>query len=126
MNKRILLVDDNRNLLKGIERTLEDLPFKVFTANNVEEAKSVLQATSIDVVVSDYRMPGESGVELLIWVAEYCPSVQRILLTGQPDIPAVAKAVNEAKIYQFLQKPVTKSQLLESICASLQSQPLMV
>ena len=116
----MLLVDDNQNLLKGMVRTFEDLPFTVYTANNVEEAKSVLEVTDLDVVVSDYRMPGESGVDLLIWVAENHPHVQRILLTGQPDIPAVAKAVNEAKIYQFLQKPVSKCQLLESICASLQ------
>ena len=105
MHCNLLLVDDEPNVPRSIRRALRHEGYNVFTANSGSEALSVLASQPIDVIVSDHRMPGMTGAELLTKVSEAHPDTVRIMLSGQADMEAVVQAVNEGSIYKFLTKP---------------------
>ncbi|NOY28956.1 MAG: response regulator [Planctomycetes bacterium] len=105
MNHTILLVDDEPNILHSLSRAFRKQPYRTYTSRSAEEAIAILKAHDIDLIVSDENMPGMSGTKLLAWVAEHFPEVVRIVLTGQPSIPAVIRAINEGGVYRFLTKP---------------------
>lgn len=105
MNRRVLFVDDEPQVLRAIERNLSDR-FDIATANGGTEAqKMVLEEPAFAVVVSDMRMPGMDGAALLRQLRQTNPSTTRILLTGYADLTATLAAVNEGNIFRFLVKP---------------------
>ena len=101
----ILLVDDERFLLNAISRFLRPTEYAVYAVEDALEAQYVLKSRSIDVVVSDHKMPGMCGVELLGWTARTFPDTIRILLTGYATIGILDQAINFAHIHRFLMKP---------------------
>jgi two-component system, probable response regulator PhcQ len=114
-DRTILLVDDDENLLSGLARALRGQPFAVCTARNGEEAIWRLQTRSIDVIVADERMPGMSGVQLLTWIAENHPDVVRIVLTAHAEAEMAMRAINDAAVFRFLQKPCDEARLAVAI-----------
>src|SRR5262245_60226821 len=111
---KILLVDDEPNILDGYRRELRDR-FCVETATGGEEAlKKIEQEGPFAVVVSDLKMDGMSGIELLTQVRKICPDSIRIMLTGAGFESAVA-AVNEGHIFRFLTKPCTSDDLAKAL-----------
>ncbi|MEC9255510.1 MAG: response regulator, partial [Pseudomonadota bacterium] len=78
----ILLVDDEENILKSLTRSLGRLDVDITTASSVGDALYILENTDVDLVISDMRMPGADGAELLKTVAEKSPHTLRFLLTG--------------------------------------------
>jgi len=120
MDRAILLVDDDENLLSGLVRALHEQPFKVYTARNGEEAVRFLQTRNIDVIVADERMPGMSGVQLLTWVAENCPDVVRIVLTAYVEAETAIRAINDAGVYRFYRKPCNEARLAVAIHEALE------
>lgn len=115
MERTILLVDDDEKLLAGLTRALHKQPFRIYTARNGEEAILVLKARDVDVIVSDERMPGMSGSELLNWVADNCPDVMRIVLTGHAETDMAIRAINEAGVCYFFTKPCNEARLAVAI-----------
>lgn len=115
MERNILLVDDDEKLLAGLTRALHKQPFRIYTARNGEEAILVLKARDVDVIVSDERMPGMSGSELLNWVADNCPEVMRIVLTGHAETDMAIRAINEAGVCYFFTKPCNEARLAVAI-----------
>jgi two-component system, probable response regulator PhcQ len=115
MDRSVLLVDDDRNLLAGLVRVLHGQPFHMHTAQSGKEAIEMLRTHNIDVIVADERMPGMSGVELLSWVAEYCPEVARIVLTGHAQTDMVIRAINDAGVSYFFTKPCNEARLALTI-----------
>lgn len=107
---RVLFVDDEADQLRALQDLMGDR-YDVRTATSGEEALAILSAAEMDVVVSDQRMPGMDGAELLERVREAHPEVIRILLTGCGDQGAVRRAVNEGRIFYYLAKPVTVEEL---------------
>ena len=105
MDGSVLLVDDEPKIPKAISRLLRHEGFKIFTAHNSSEALEVLAAEPINVIVSDHRMPGMKGADLMIRIREDFPETVRIMLTGEADMEDVAKAINEGSIYKFITKP---------------------
>ena len=108
MNKeiRILCVDDEEHILKAMKRIFLDTDYEIITASSGEEGLSVLSRTDmIQVVVSDYRMPGMNGVEFLREVCRRWPQTVRIVLSGYADTVSVISAINEGEIYKFIPKP---------------------
>ncbi|MGE0786314.1 MAG: HD domain-containing phosphohydrolase [Sandaracinaceae bacterium] len=102
---RILCVDDERNVLSGLERILFGA-FDVTTASSGAEALALLDtAGPFAVVMSDMRMPKMSGAELLAECRARAPDTTRILLTGHAEVEAAIAAVNEGGIFRFLLKP---------------------
>jgi DNA-binding NtrC family response regulator len=120
MERAVLLVDDDEVLLAATVRMLHEQPFMVYTARNGEEAMRVLKTRNIDVVVSDERMPGMSGVELLTWVAANCPDAIRIVLTGHVEADTAVRAINDAGVYRFFRKPCNEARLAVAIREALE------
>jgi HD-like signal output (HDOD) protein/CheY-like chemotaxis protein len=111
MRKRILFVDDDQSLLDGLRRSLRPYrdQWEMRFTTNAREALEILEAEPFDAVISDMRMPGMSGVELLSAVAERHPEMVRIILSGQSDQEMTYKSVMIA--HQYLSKPCDKGQL---------------
>lgn len=103
---RILVVDDDklaRNLVSRLFADDEDV--KLFVAESGDQAQAVLLDEDIDVVVSDQRMPGMSGLQFLARVREMQPDAVRILLTAYPELSEALMGINEGLLYRFVVKP---------------------
>jgi signal transduction histidine kinase/HPt (histidine-containing phosphotransfer) domain-containing protein len=127
----ILLVDDEPNILRALDRLLHKDKYRILTAACGKEAVAVVEQNSVDLIISDLRMPGMSGTEFLQIAAEIEPAVPRILLSGQRDLDLAIRAVNEGQISQYIEKPwdphalrVTIQQMVEKRFTDLHSQQL--
>ncbi len=101
---RILFVDDEERILTAL-RSVFRANYQVFTATNGPEALELLRKFQPHVVVSDQRMPGMTGVELLRQVKEAAPNTVRLLLTGYSDLASIVGSVNEGEVFRFVSKP---------------------
>lgn len=104
-NARLLLVDDEENILRSLQRILRKEPYDVSTAASGEQALALLDDHTFDLVISDARMPGMDGPTLLSEVKRKWPWSMRILLTGYTDINTTIKAINDGQIYRYISKP---------------------
>jgi len=113
--EKILLVDDDQNILSGYRRSLRN-EFRVETAEGGEAGLQALRATGpFAVVVSDLRMPGMDGNQFLREVRANFPDTVRMMLTGQADLQAASEAVNEGNIFRFLFKPCPQEVLTKAL-----------
>jgi response regulator RpfG family c-di-GMP phosphodiesterase len=101
---RVLFVDDDERILNGL-RALFRPQFHVFTAENGAAALDLVLKNGIQVVVTDQRMPGMTGVELLRQVRKAAPKTVRLLLSGYSDLAAIVGSVNDGEIFRFVKKP---------------------
>ncbi len=109
---KILCVDDEPRVLEALRRHLRER-FEVLIATSGAEAIDLLgQHKDVAVVVSDMRMPEMDGATLLRHTRALRPSTVRVLLTGQADMAAAIKAINEGQIFRFLTKPCAPEQFL--------------
>ncbi|MBL8700181.1 MAG: HDOD domain-containing protein [Alphaproteobacteria bacterium] len=122
---RVLFVDDEPNVLEGLRRLLRskrnqwDMRF----ATGGAEALAVMAAEPIDVLVSDMRMPGMDGADLLAAVAKKHPDTVRFILSGQSDSDALFRAIGTC--HQYISKPVPSDSLVQSIERSLRLRAIM-
>jgi response regulator RpfG family c-di-GMP phosphodiesterase len=119
MAHTLLLVDDEANILKALGRLLRRTGHELLTAAGGEEALAILGEHPVSLVVSDQRMPGMTGVELLQRARELQPEAVRIILTGYTDIQAAMQAINEGAVYRFLTKPWDDQALLDTVAQAL-------
>jgi serine/threonine-protein kinase len=101
---KVLFVDDDERILNGL-RALFRQEYQVFTADNGATALDLVHKNAIQIVVSDQRMPGMTGAELLRQVRANAPKTVRLLLTGYSDLAALVGSVNEGEIFRFVKKP---------------------
>src|SRR5882724_3843193 len=108
----ILYVDDEEKSLKAFERAFGD-DFRVFTATNARDGFKLLEqhADEIGLLLTDQRMPGETGVWLLERARHLRPQILRILVTAYADFEATIAAVNSGAIYKYVHKPWDPPQL---------------
>jgi two-component system NtrC family sensor kinase len=111
----LLLVDDDEHVRRALKRVLKRSGCRILEAADAETALRLLAVEEARVVVSDYRMPGISGVEFLRAVKHRWPRIQRVLLTGQADTAAIEEAVNQSEIFRFIWKPWDDAHLLLTI-----------
>ncbi len=105
MNDRILLVDDDQNLLSSLKRRLRKR-FQVKIATGPEQGlEAIATEGPFAVILSDLQMPGMDGIQFLSRVKTLVPDSVRIMLTGNADLQKAIQAVNEGHIYRFLTKP---------------------
>lgn len=113
--EKILLVDDDQNILSGYRRSLRN-EFRVETAEGGEAGLETLRANGpFAVVVSDLRMPGMDGNQFLRQVRSDFPDTVRMMLTGQADLQSASEAVNEGNIFRFLFKPCPQEVLSKAL-----------
>jgi two-component system probable response regulator PhcQ len=111
----ILLVDDETLVTDALSRHFPKQRYEVLKASSAAEAYDTLKTRRVDVVVSDERMPGESGSEFLAKVRQRYPNTIRIILSGQASLDAAVRAINEGEVYRFFLKPCNPVDLLFTI-----------
>jgi response regulator RpfG family c-di-GMP phosphodiesterase len=122
-NSRILLVDDEDILVKGLADFLQDQGTIVDTANDGHEAIKWLQENVYDLLVTDIRMPGMSGMELLRYVQENHSGVAVILMTGYASTESAIEALRLG-VYDYIEKPFEMLELLQAIVNALEHSEL--
>ena len=118
MAGHILLVDDDAQIRTSLSEALEDFGFLVDLAESAEEALSKIASSKPDIVLSDIRMPGMDGIELLKLLRERTPDVDVVLMTAFDDMPTVVSAMREGA-FDFLVKPVNLDELEEVLKRAL-------
>jgi response regulator RpfG family c-di-GMP phosphodiesterase len=119
MGHTILCVDDDRSVLDLLCLQLQRAGHHPLLAANGQEGLAVLQSTAVSMIISDYRMPGMSGTDLLARCRTVQPEAVRIILTGHADVEAAMEAINQGEVYRFLSKPWNKDTLLASVQQAL-------
>ena len=123
---KILCVDDEKNVLKALRRLfMDEDDYDIMVAESGEEGLQMCEAAGgVRLIISDYRMPGMNGVELLAQVFDKWPDTVRIVLSGYADISAVVEAINMGQIYKFIPKPWDDDELKVIVATALQHQEL--
>ena len=125
MTERILLVDDEPNVLQSMQRQLRKR-FRIITAQSGDEALTALKDKGpFAVIVSDMRMPGMDGIQLLCRVKDSFPDTVRIMLTGNADQETASEAVNAGQIFRFLTKPCSTAVLATSLSLAVRQHNLL-
>ena len=115
----VLCVDDERNVLRSLERLCLEEPYTVLTADSSAAGLAILEKQFCPVVISDYRMPDMSGVAFLREVRKRWPDTVRIVLSGYADVASIVSAINEGEIYKFIPKPWNDDELKVAIANAL-------
>lgn len=100
----VLYVDDEINNLNSFKAAFRR-DFNIYTAQSAKEGRKILESEEIGVIITDQRMPVETGIEFLESILPIYPDTIRILLTGFSDINAVMGAINRGQVYKYLVKP---------------------
>lgn len=126
MNNKVLLVDDDLNVLQAYTRTLRG-HFRISTADNGTDGIQILKEEGpFAVVVTDFRMPEMDGIQFLTQAKEFAPDTIRIMLSGQADLEVSIQAVNEGNIFRFLNKPCPTDQLIKVLCTAIEQYRLVM
>jgi two-component system probable response regulator PhcQ len=117
----VLYVDDEEQALKYFRKGM-DKDFRVHTATNVADAIVLLEkeAGTIGVVITDQRMPGQLGVELLKRIRSQWPGIVRLLITAYSDIESAIESVNAGAIYKYITKPADLKELKQTLKAAME------
>jgi DNA-binding NtrC family response regulator len=121
---RILLVDDEPNMLSALQRALrQSKPLagaQIETFTNPFEALNRICVCEFDLVVSDFMMPEMSGGEFLQALKDVAPTTVRIMLSASTDFQTAMTAINEAQVFRFISKPWQQAELEQNILQALE------
>ena len=115
MHPKVLIVDDEVEVLEGIRRALWKTPYDVHVARGADEALAMLRDRRFDIVVADHLMPGMTGLAFLGLVHDRQPDAVRIMLSGHADLDTVIRTINEGEVHRFLKKPCERTELLVAL-----------
>ena len=107
----VLLVDDEPNVLRSLTRVLRKEPYQVTTAESGKAALEIIEKQDVHLVISDMRMPGMTGAELLTLVNQKHPEIVRIVLSGHADLGNIFEAIKTGDLYKYITKPVEPIEL---------------
>ena len=115
MPKSVLVVDDEKQILRSFNRLFMDAPYEIHTAESGQDALALLAGTQVDMIISDMRMPGMDGYALLREVKRLYPETIRLILSGYADERVIFNALqnNLAKLYLF--KPWNNVEIMSTI-----------
>ena len=122
---KILFVDDEENVLRTMRRIFRRENYTLLTAGSGSDALKILEKGPVNVVVSDYKMPGMNGSDLLRKIKAMHPQTIRIMLTGHADVNAIMGAVNEGAVYKFITKPWNDDDLRLTVSLALEQYDLI-
>lgn len=118
-NYKIMVVDDEPANLRLLERLFRR-DYTIVAASSGAEALSLLEQHDVALLITDQRMPGMTGIELLKRTAELRPHTVRIILTGYTDTHALVEAINCGQVYRYLTKPWNNEELRQTVARALQ------
>jgi two-component system sensor histidine kinase/response regulator len=107
---RILYVDDDSRQLTAFKAAFRR-DYEIFSAQSADEGRRVLKTEEIDIILTDQRMPGTTGVEFLESIVDEFPELIKILVTGYTDLSDAIRAINKGRIYCYLNKPWDEQEL---------------
>lgn len=116
---KILCVDDEESVLKSLQRLLKRSGHLVDIEISPMKALNLVTYNHYDIIISDMRMPEMDGAEFLAATEKFCPDSVRILLTGYSDHDSTVRAINEGKVYSYINKPWDNQQLRDLIDEAL-------
>lgn len=121
---KILVIDDEQNIINALRRVLRKEEYQIIFANSGEEGLAILEKERISLVLSDQKLPGIQGTELLKMVKEKYPETVRMLLTGCVDISIAQEAINKGQIFKFIIKPWDNEDLRATIKLGIENYKL--
>ena len=123
-SRTLLLVDDEEGILASLKRLLRRDAYTIVTANSAAQGLQRLAECEVDVIVSDQRMPGMTGVEFLRRAKELYPHTIRMVLSGYTELQSIIDAINEGAIYKFLTKPWDDARLREHVAEAFRQKDM--
>jgi DNA-binding NtrC family response regulator len=109
----VVIVDDEEMVITSLRALLQlETEHDVHAFTDPAEAVVFLEGNTVDVCVSDYLMPGMTGIQFLIRAKQLQPETSRVLLTGHADKQSAITAINEVALFQYVEKPWDNTQLL--------------
>ena len=121
----LLCVDDEEYVLSSLERAFRNQPFRVMTALSGKEALAIMENEPVRVLISDQRMPGMAGTELLARVKARWPKVIRIILSCFAEVADLIKAINDGEVYRFIRKPWDNVVLRDLVVRAMEQSKVM-
>jgi DNA-binding NtrC family response regulator len=115
----LLLVDDDENVLNGLQRILRHEPYRVLISTTADGALDLLRVEQVDIVVSDEHMPGMTGTEFLSLLHQRFPAIITIVLSGESSMGTIIRSLNEGQIFRFLIKPCSPDYFILNIRQAL-------
>jgi len=125
-NHSLLIVDDEKNIIKSLARSLLQDEYSIIGALSGNEGLAKLKEHEVHLVISDQRMPGMTGLEFLKKVKVAYPWILTIMLTAHDDFDVPIEAINEAGVYKFILKPWNDNYLRLTIKRALESRQLIM
>ena len=119
MSYKILIVDDEPANLRTLARLFRE-DYEVLTAPSGDEALALLAHHDVALLITDQRMPGMTGIELLKKTAPLRPRMVRIILTGYTDVDALVEAINCGQVYRYVAKPWNNEELRQTVKRALE------
>lgn len=120
--ENILLVDDDVHILELLQRHLQTLNYHTYKAISVKEAITILQDKSIDLLITDLKMPGVDGLELVKYVSDHFPNIPKLVVTGYPSIDGALEVMKSGAM-EYLTKPFTKEELKTAVTKAFDGRP---
>jgi response regulator RpfG family c-di-GMP phosphodiesterase len=124
--KRILVVDDEEIVRIALRQTLRRERYEVTACSSPEDGLQVLKTEAFSVIISDYQMPGMTGLDFLAHAKQLQPDATRILITAVLSLDTVIEAINKGEIYRFVVKPWIREELLATVRNAIQRHDLIV
>jgi len=121
MSIRVLVVDDNEVFRRPLQRALEAAGFEVVAVSSAEDALEVLHASTVDVLLTDHRLPGMDGVQLITRIKATHPALAIIVMTAYGTIESAVEA-RRAGADDYLEKPFEMPDLLRALHRALDQQ----
>ena len=121
----LLFVDDEPSILSSLRRLFRPHGYRILVAESGQAGLDTLATESVDLVISDMRMPEMDGAHFLKEVRTRWPGIVRILLTGYADISSTIAAINEGEIYRYISKPWDDAEIVLIVREALERQRLL-
>ncbi|SHG71688.1 two-component system, NtrC family, response regulator HydG [Salegentibacter echinorum] len=118
LRENILIVDDDYDMLEVLQRNLKEENYHVYKATSVLEAIDILKNSEVHLLITDLRMPGMNGMELVKYVEDHFSNIPKLVITGYPSIDGALEAIKSGAL-DYLSKPFTKDELLDAVTKSL-------
>ena len=118
---RVLLIDDERLVLSSLRRLLARADFDVLACLSGAEGLALLEKEEVDVIISDYQMPGMTGIEFLEQVAPRWPKIRRCMLTAQADKKLLEASLENGLLDRAFSKPWDNQQLVKDLLSVVAS-----
>jgi len=115
----VLVVDDDPNTLEVLQRNLAQEGFRIYSAKSVQEALEILEMAPVELVITDYKMPKVTGLDLIKHVRENYKNIEIMMITGFATIQGAVEAIKTGA-EEYLTKPFTADELLNAVQRSLE------